>query len=107
MNMSSYIYNTLNTSQSNQIIYLSQLLKVVAEESRLKLLCLLEEKERCVCEIIPCFDMSQSLISHHLADLKTTALIKDRKEGRKVFYSLTIEGRKITNLLLSLSKEIL
>jgi len=46
-------------------------------------------------------DMSQSLISHHLKDLKEAGLVTDEKRGLRVYYSLTDKGKRITNLLLS------
>lgn len=102
MNMCSYNCCNPNTSEFKQISNLSSLLKLVGEESRLKLLCLLRQGEHCVCEMLEHFDMSQSLISHHLSDLKEAGLIIDRKEGRQVFYSLTSEGKKVTNNIFSL-----
>lgn len=102
MNMSSYNCCNPNSSEFKQISHLSSLLKLVGEESRLKLLCLLRQGEHCVCEMLEHFDMSQSLISHHLSDLKEAGLVIDRKEGRQVFYSLTTEGKKVTNNIFSL-----
>ena len=102
MNMSSYNCCSPDTSEFKQISYLSSLLKLVGEESRLKLLCLLRQGEHCVCEILEHFDMSQSLVSHHLSDLKEAGLIVGRKEGRQVFYSLTVKGEQVTNNIFSL-----
>ena len=78
---------------------LSRLLQLVSEKSRLELLCLLEGGEHCVCQIVKKLDMSQSLISHHLGDLKELELIKSDRRGLYVFYSLTPRGKEITNLL--------
>lgn len=102
MNMCSYNCCQPNTNEFKEVSELSNLLKLVGEESRLKLLCLLRQGEHCVCEILEHFDMSQSLVSHHLADLKGANLITDRKNGRQVFYSLTKKGQKITNNIFSL-----
>jgi DNA-binding transcriptional ArsR family regulator len=44
-------------------------------------------------------DMSQSLISHHLADLKNAGLAMDRKKGQRVYYRLTKSGNKVMSLL--------
>lgn len=100
--MSSYNCCNPSTSEFKQISNLSSLLKLVGEERRLKLLCLLRQGEHCVCEMLEHFDMSQSLVSHHLSDLKDAGLIQDRKEGRQVFYSLTTQGKKVTNNIFSL-----
>lgn len=102
MNMCSCNCFQLKNKDSQQITALSTLLKIIAEENRLKLLCLLNQGEHCVCEILTHFELSQSLISHHLADLKEAGLIKDRKDGRKVFYSLTNQGKKATETVFSL-----
>ena len=102
MNMRSYNCCQNNTKEFKKINSISNLLKLVAEENRLKLLCLLRQGEHCVCEIISHFEMSQSLVSHHLADLREENLVVSRKEGRQVYYSLTAKGKKLTNNIFSL-----
>ncbi len=66
----------------------AEFLKVVSEESRLKILCLLKKEELCVCQIWKELELSQNLTSHHLKILKDSGLVSQRKEGLKVFYSL-------------------
>ena len=102
MNMSSYSCCSTSSKESARVASLSLLLKVVAEESRLKLLCLLNNKQHCVCELMEHVSMSQSLVSHHLKDLKKAGVVRDKKEGLKVYYSLTKKGKTIINLLLQL-----
>jgi ArsR family transcriptional regulator len=97
--MGSYKCCTPVSTESNQVSDLSALLKIVSEESRLKLLCVLKQGEHCVCEIMEHVDMSQSLVSHHLKDLKDIGLVNDEKRGLYVFYSLTPKGKNITKLL--------
>ncbi|MEF8874885.1 MAG: metalloregulator ArsR/SmtB family transcription factor [Candidatus Thermoplasmatota archaeon] len=63
-------------------------LKCIANETRYKILKLLEEKERSVNEIIEELDEEQSLISHHLKGARDCGLVKKRREGRKIIYSL-------------------
>lgn len=86
---------------------LSALLRLVGEESRLKLLCTLKNcGEHCVCDIIEHEDkLSQSLASHHLADLKKAGLVQSRKDGLRVYYSLTPEGETLTGTVLGLLKK--
>lgn len=103
MNMSSYSCCSNSTQESKRVKTLSTILKIVAEESRLKLLCILRQGEHCVCEIMEHVDLSQSLISHHLKDLKEAGIVIDKKRGLKVFYSLTDKGTHITNLVFSIS----
>ena len=78
---------------------LSVLLKLISDKSRLQILCILQDGEHCVCEIFEQLKLSQSLVSHHLKDLKNANLVSDKKEGKGVHYSLTDEGKRITNLL--------
>lgn len=81
------------------------LLKVIADENRLKILCLLQKGNLCVCEIFEKLDLAQNLTSHHLGVLKKNNLVEDNKKGRRVHYSLTDKGRKITETLLKLAKD--
>jgi len=99
MNMSSYSCCSVSSKESKNIKSLSQLLKLVTEESRLKLLCILKKGEHCVCEIMEHVPLSQSLISHHLKDLKDAGIVEDKKKGLYVYYSLTKKGKNIINLL--------
>lgn len=85
--------------RSYKVDQLSALLTLLSEENRLRILFLLQAGERCVCKIFPELKLSQSLVSHHLRDLKKLGLIADEKRGLYVFYSLTPRGKEITNLL--------
>ncbi len=106
MNMSSYSCCSPSSKESKQAESLSSLLKLVSEESRLKLLCILRRGEHCVCELMEHVEMSQSLISHHLKDLKDAGVVDDEKRGLRVYYSLTNKGKHITNLLFKIPKEV-
>jgi len=66
----------------------SRLLKALANETRLKMLKLLSVREMCVCELTVALDLTQPTASHHLNILQNVELVKDRKEGKWVFYSL-------------------
>ncbi len=104
MNISSYNCCSSLSEKSKQVSSLSSLLKVVSEENRLKLLCILRRGEHCVCEIMRHVDLSQSLISHHLKDLRDAGVITGEKRGLKVYYSLTDKGKRTTNLLFNITK---
>ncbi|WP_337543128.1 metalloregulator ArsR/SmtB family transcription factor [Mitsuokella jalaludinii] len=68
---------------------LSELFKVLGDKTRIKLLSLLVvEEEMCVCDIAQLLNMTQSAISHQLRALKQSKLVKYRREGKTVFYSL-------------------
>lgn len=62
-------------------------LKVINEKNRLKILCILKDNEKCVCDILEVLQIPQNLTSHHLKTLKDAGLITSRQEGRKVIYS--------------------
>ena len=99
MNMVSYDCCSSSDSKSKKVGELSVLLKIVSENSRLQILCILQTGEHCVCELMESSNLSQSLISHHLKDLKDANLVSSKKVGKWVHYSLTNEGKRITNLL--------
>ena len=67
---------------------LAELYKVFGDTTRIKILYVLFEAELCVCDIAQLLGMSQSAISHQLRVLKINKLVKGRKEGKIVFYSL-------------------
>ena len=66
----------------------AEFLKIISEENRLKILCLLKEGKKCVCDIWQCLKLPQNLVSHHLKVLKDLNLISSKKVGLKVFYKL-------------------
>lgn len=67
---------------------LAELFKVFGDSTRIRILYVLFEAEVCVCDIAECLNMTQSAISHQLKILKQSKLIKARREGKQVFYSL-------------------
>ena len=67
---------------------LAELFKVFGDSTRIRILYVLFEAELCVCDIAQTLNMTQSAISHQLKILKQSRLVKNRKEGKQVFYSL-------------------
>ena len=68
---------------------LSDLLRVIADEKRLRILKLLTRREMCVCEIMEQLGLPQSLASHHLAVLRQAGLVQDRRNAHQwVYYSI-------------------
>jgi len=67
---------------------LADLFKVFGDSTRIKILWALDEAEMCVCDIATLLNMTQSAISHQLRVLKQANLVKNRKEGKIVYYSL-------------------
>lgn len=71
-----------------ELMTLSDLFKVFGDTTRIRILYLLFESELCVCDISTLLGMNQSAISHQLRVLKQAKLVKARREGKTVFYSL-------------------
>lgn len=67
---------------------LAELFKVFGDSTRIKILWALHEAEMCVCDIAVLLNMTQSAISHQLRVLKQAHLVKNRKDGKVVYYSL-------------------
>lgn len=67
---------------------LSELFKVFGDSTRIKILYALMKDEMCVCDIAELLHMTQSAISHQLRVLKQASLVKYRKDGKTVYYSL-------------------
>ena len=67
---------------------LAELFKIFGDSTRIKILYVLFESEMCVCDIAQLLGMTQSAISHQLRALKQSKLVKYRREGKTVFYSL-------------------
>lgn len=73
----------------DEILYdLAELFKIFGDSTRIKILYVLFEAEMCVCDIARLLNMTQSAISHQLRALKQSKLVKYRREGKTVFYSL-------------------
>ena len=67
---------------------LAELFKIFGDSTRLRILYVLFEAEVCVCDIAEVLKMTQSAISHQLRILKQAKLVKSRREGKTVYYSL-------------------
>lgn len=71
-----------------KLLRLADLFKVFGDGTRIRILYVLLEAEVCVCDLAMLLGMTQSAISHQLRSLKDARLIKARREGKTVFYSL-------------------
>lgn len=67
---------------------LADFYKVFGDATRVKLLCVLLRAEMCVCDLAEVLGMTQSAISHQLRILKQMKLVKNRRDGKTVYYSL-------------------
>jgi ArsR family transcriptional regulator len=84
-----------NNRRKDEIAQTAAILKLLAEENRLKILCILKGGEHCACKIIEHLGLPQNLVSHHLKKLKMAELIQGRKNGTWIHYSLTDKGKKV------------
>ena len=67
---------------------LAELFKVFGDPTRIRILFVLSETEVCVCDLARALNMTQSAVSHQLRILKQSRLVKNRREGKSMFYSL-------------------
>ncbi|GHU94118.1 transcriptional regulator [Deltaproteobacteria bacterium] len=73
------------------LLELADLFKVFSDSTRVKILCALQYSEMCVCDIAVLLGMTKSAISHQLRSLRQTRLVKCRRDGKVVYYSLDDE----------------
>lgn len=72
-----------------ELLYnLADFFKVFADSTRIKILYVLSQSEMCVCDIAQLLNVTQSAVSHQLRTLKQMQLVKARRDGKTVFYSL-------------------
>lgn len=74
--------------EDNELFDLSDFFKVLGDSTRAKIIWALDESEMCVCDLAVLLNMTKSAISHQLKTLKAARLVKNRKVGKVVFYSL-------------------
>lgn len=90
------------------IDHLIDVLKALSDKTRLRTMWVLQRahSELCVCEIIDALDENQYNVSRHLRILKNAGLVRENKQGRFVFYSLSKTGDKTHRLILELVSSI-
>lgn len=77
--------------EANEAIVLSEVFKVLGDPTRIKIIYALSKCDMCVCDIAEVLGMNQSAISHQLRLMRNLRLVKYRKEGKSVIYSLSDE----------------
>ena len=80
--------NSLNTEE---VLGLEDIFKALGDGTRIRLLHTLSQEEMCVCDLAEVVGMSQSLVSHQLRVLRNLRLVKYRRDGKMVYYSLDDE----------------
>mgnify|MGYP000338407479 CR=1 FL=1 len=74
--------------EETELYDLAELFKVFGDSTRIRILFVLSSAEVCVCDLARVLNMTQSAISHQLRILKQNKLVKSRREGKSIFYSL-------------------
>ena len=83
------VENVKNKLPKEETLYdLAELFKVFGDSTRIKIICSLFESEMCVCDLSVLLNISQSAISHQLRVLKSARLVKFRRAGKVIYYSL-------------------
>jgi len=80
-----------NMPEEESLYDLAELFKVFGDSTRVRILWALDSSEMCVCDIAYLLNMTQSAISHQLRVLKQAELVKSRRDGKIVYYSLSDE----------------
>lgn len=89
------ISNVKKVLPKSETLYdLAEFFKVFADNTRIKIICALFESEMCVCDLSVLLGVSQSAISHQLRTLKGARLVRTRRDGKVVYYSLDDEHIK-------------
>ncbi len=91
---------SVEESYMDEAVYsLAELFKIFGDPTRIRILYAMLDTERCVNDIAGVLEMSQSSVSHQLRILKTSKLVKSRREGKSIYYSLDDEHvRSILNM---------
>jgi DNA-binding transcriptional ArsR family regulator len=85
---------------------LSQVFKVLADQSRLRILFALQHREMCVCDLAALLEITESAVSHQLRFLRNVNLVKNRRDGTVLYYRLVDDHVKIlTDIALTHIKE--
>jgi len=82
--------------ENGAMLGLAELFKVLGDYTRVKIISALFQSEMCVCDIAALLGMTKSAISHQLRVLKQSRLVKFRRDGKVIFYSL--DDKHITNI---------
>jgi ArsR family transcriptional regulator len=82
----------MRSVMSKSLEHAARWFHALADETRLRIVRRLSEGEQCVCDLTDVLGTGQSLLSFHLKTLKEAGILRDRREGRWVYYSLNFEA---------------
>ena len=83
-----------NSGEAKNIDEVYDFLRVIADQNRLKILCVLRGGAKCVCEIVPAVEISDKLASHHLKQMKKLELLIEKRKGNYIYYSINKKAIK-------------
>ena len=90
------VNRVLEKLPDEEILYdVAELFKIFGDSTRIRIICALFETEMCVYDLAACLKMNQSAISHQLRILKANKLVKNRRDGKLMYYSLDDEHVKL------------
>lgn len=81
----------LKEPNREQIQDLSNIFKIFADDTRLRIICSILNAELCVCDLCELLELNQSTVSHQLQILRNAKLVKYRRDGKQIYYSLQDE----------------
>lgn len=81
----------LTEPNREEIQDLSNMFKIFADDTRLRIICSILNTELCVCDLCELLELNQSTVSHQLQILRNAKLVKYRREGKQIYYSLQDE----------------
>ncbi|MBQ8425693.1 MAG: winged helix-turn-helix transcriptional regulator [Clostridia bacterium] len=77
--------------EENKLLKITELYKAMSDSTRIKIINILKDNELCVCDIAVILNMTKSAVSHQLKNLREKGIIKSRKDGKMVLYTLADE----------------
>lgn len=80
-----------------EIIEMADIFKLFSDSTRLRIICSILNNELCVCDLCELLNLTQSNVSHQLQLLRTAKLVKYRKEGKQVYY--TLQDEHVENII--------
>lgn len=86
-----------NMPMDEEVQRLSSVFKVLSDPTRLKLLLAMKDQEMCVCDLAALLSMTKSAISHQLKTMKECHVVKSRRDGKNIFYSL--DDQHVTDMI--------
>jgi ArsR family transcriptional regulator, arsenate/arsenite/antimonite-responsive transcriptional repressor len=105
MHMSVALTKKLSTSRIPSLPQAASWFRALGDETRLKILECVLEREQCVCDLTELLSSKQPLLSFHLKTLKEAGILNDRREGRWVYYSLNPDALEFLEQFLGTLKE--